>query len=51
MELPSNTSAAAMGLVVTAAGGVRTSTVVLLSPEEIDKAVQQKVEYHAPGGA
>ena len=51
VELPSNTSAAAMGLVVTAAGGVRTSTVVLLSPEEIDKAVHQKVEYHAPGGA
>ncbi|MGI5401708.1 GYD domain-containing protein [Streptomyces sp. CA-135486] len=50
VELPSNTSAATMSLVVSAAGGVRTSTVALLTPEEIDKAVQQKVQYHAPGG-
>ncbi|MDN0194543.1 GYD domain-containing protein [Streptomyces sp. S.PNR 29] len=49
VELPGNTSAAALGLVVSAAGGVRTSTVVLLSAEEIDEAVQQKVDYRAPG--
>jgi uncharacterized protein with GYD domain len=49
VDLPSNTSAAAMGLVTSAAGGVRTSTVVLLAPEEIDEAVRQKVEYRAPG--
>src|SRR5215203_6047749 len=49
VELPGNTSAAAMGMVVSAAGGVRTSTVALLTPEEIDEAVQQKVEYRAPG--
>ncbi|MBC9729840.1 GYD domain-containing protein [Streptomyces sp. TRM68367] len=49
VELPGNTSAAAMGLVTSAAGGVRTSTVVLLTPEEIDEAVRQKVEYRAPG--
>ncbi|OAH11167.1 GYD domain protein [Streptomyces jeddahensis] len=49
VELPGNTSAAALGLVTSAAGGVRTSTVVLLSPEEIDEAVRQKVEYRAPG--
>ncbi|MFC4463305.1 GYD domain-containing protein [Streptomyces xiangluensis] len=49
VDLPSNVSAAAMGLVASAAGGVRTSTVVLLSPDEIDEAVRQKVEYRAPG--
>jgi uncharacterized protein with GYD domain len=49
VELPGNASAAAMGLVTSAAGGVRTSTVVLLTPEEIDEAVRQKVEYRAPG--
>ncbi|GAA2627232.1 GYD domain-containing protein [Streptomyces vastus] len=49
VDLPSNTSAAAMGLITSAAGGVRTSTVVLLSPDEIDDAVRQKVDYRAPG--
>lgn len=48
-DLPGNTSAAAMGLVVSATGGVRTSTVVLLSADEVDEAVRQKVEYRAPG--
>ncbi|MFI1394320.1 GYD domain-containing protein [Streptomyces sp. NPDC020681] len=49
VDLPSNVSAAAMGLVTSAAGGVHTSTVVLLTPEEIDEAVRQKAEYRAPG--
>jgi uncharacterized protein with GYD domain len=49
VDLPGNTSAAAIGLVTSAAGAVRTSTVVLLTPEEIDESVGQKVEYRAPG--
>jgi uncharacterized protein with GYD domain len=49
VDLPGNASAAAMGMVVSAAGGVRTSTVVLLSSGEIDEAVRQKVVYRAPG--
>ncbi|MGW0733153.1 GYD domain-containing protein [Streptomyces sp. NPDC002851] len=49
VDLPGNTSAAAIGLVTSAAGSVHTSTVVLLTPEEIDEAVRQKVEYRAPG--
>ncbi|MET8676309.1 GYD domain-containing protein [Streptomyces sp. NPDC004647] len=49
VELPSNASAAALGLVVSAAGAARTSTVVLLTPEEIDEATRQKVQYRAPG--
>ncbi|MEU8917376.1 MULTISPECIES: GYD domain-containing protein [Streptomyces] len=49
VELPSNTSAATMGLVTSAAGGVHTSTVVLLTADEIDEAVRQKVDYRPPG--
>lgn len=51
VELPDNVSAAAMGLVASAAGGVRTSTVVLLTPGEIDQAVSQEVAYRPPGVA
>ncbi|MGW3623687.1 GYD domain-containing protein [Streptomyces sp. NPDC000880] len=49
VDLPSNAAAAAMGLITSAAGGVRTSTGVLLTPEEIDEAIRQKVDYRAPG--
>jgi uncharacterized protein with GYD domain len=49
VELPSNASAAGLGLVVSAAGAVRTSTVVLLTSEEIDEATRQKVQYRPPG--
>ena len=49
VELPDNASAAAIGLVTSAAGGVRTSTVALLSVDEIDDAIQRKVQYRAPG--
>jgi hypothetical protein len=48
-DLPGNTSAAALGLVTSAAGGVRTNTVALLTAEEIDEAVRQEVDYRAPG--
>ncbi|GAB2875736.1 hypothetical protein GCM10027074_49590 [Streptomyces deserti] len=48
-ELPDNVSAAALGLVTSASGGVRTSTVVLLTVEEIDEAVRRKVDYRALG--
>jgi uncharacterized protein with GYD domain len=46
-DLPGNTSAAALGLVTSAAGGVRTNTVALLTAEEIDEAVRQEVDYRA----
>src|SRR4051794_9893419 len=47
VDLPSNASSAAVGLRVSAAGGARTKTVVLLTPEEIDEAARQEVEYQA----
>ena len=48
-DMPSNAAMAAVGLAVTAAGGARTKTVVLLTSEEIDEAARQEVDYQAPG--
>jgi uncharacterized protein with GYD domain len=48
-ELPDNITAAAVGLTVAGAGAVTSKTVVLLTPEEIDRATQQTVSYRAPG--
>lgn len=48
-DLPDNATAAAIGLAATASGALRTKTVALLTPEEIDRAAQQKVSYRPPG--
>ena len=37
VELPNNLAAAAISLAVAAAGAVRTKTIVLLTPEEMDE--------------
>ncbi len=49
VELPDNVSAAAIGLAVGASGMARARTVVLLTPEEIDRAAATKVAYRPPG--
>lgn len=49
IELPDDISAAAVGLRVNAAGLVKTSTTVLLTPEDIDDANKKSVTYRAPG--
>lgn len=49
-ELPDNVTAAAVRLAATASGAVGTETVVLLTPDEIDRATQQKVSFRPPGG-
>ena len=48
-ELPDAATAAAIGLTVSGAGAAHTSTTVLLTAEEIDKAQKTKVEYLVPG--
>ena len=48
-SLPDNVTAAAVGLAVNASGAVRTRTVVLLTPEEMDEAAKRSVEYRPPG--
>ena len=49
IELPDDVTAAAVGLRVNAAGLVRISTTILLSPEDVDAATKQTVSYRAPG--
>ena len=49
VDLPDNVNAAAVGLAVGASGKVSCRTVVLLTPEEVDRATQTKVTYRAPG--
>jgi uncharacterized protein with GYD domain len=48
-DLPDNESAAAVALTVNSTGGATASTVVLLTPEEIDAAAERSVSYRAPG--
>ena len=48
-DLPDNVSAASASLTVNASGLVRNSTVVLMTPEEVDQAVKKSVTYRGPG--
>lgn len=48
-DVPDNTTAAAISLTVGAAGAATVKTVVLLTPEEIDRATKQSVAYRPPG--
>jgi uncharacterized protein with GYD domain len=49
-ELPDNAAAAALALTAGAAGGVAdVSTVVLITPEEVDEAAQRHPGYQPPG--
>jgi uncharacterized protein with GYD domain len=49
VDLPDNVSAAALSFAVNESGAIATRTVVLLTPEEVDKAVHKKVNFRAPG--
>ncbi|HET6557153.1 MAG TPA: GYD domain-containing protein [Prolixibacteraceae bacterium] len=49
VELPDDITAVAVGLRVNAAGLVRISMTVLISPEDIDAASKKSVSYRAPG--
>lgn len=48
-ELPDNEAAAALALTVNADGRVHVKTVVLLTPEQVDAAVHQRIAYTGPG--
>lgn len=48
-DFPDVVSAAALSLVVAAAGGVRLSTTPLITPAEIDAAVKLHPDYRPPG--
>ena len=49
VELPDDITAVSVGLRVNAAGLVRISMTVLISPEDIDAASKKSVSYRAPG--
>ena len=48
-ELPDNASASAIALTVSAGGGARVQTTVLMTPEELDAAARKSPMYVAPG--
>lgn len=48
-DLPDNVAAAAVGMAVGASGMARVKTVVLLTPDEVDRASQSQVAYQPPG--
>ena len=49
VDLPDDTSAAALSLAIGAAGALDVSVTVLVTPETIDEAVAKSVPYRAPG--
>ncbi|HSD00540.1 MAG TPA: GYD domain-containing protein, partial [Casimicrobiaceae bacterium] len=49
-DLPDATTAAAIALAVNQAGRASTTTTVLLTPEDFDKAAKKSVSYRPPGG-
>lgn len=48
-DVPDSIAAAAVGLGVNMSGVVRTTTTVLLTPEEMDQAIVVQTGYRAPG--
>ena len=48
-DFPDNAAAAALALTVSAGGGAAVTTTALLTPEEVDKAVEANVKYRPPG--
>ena len=49
VDAPDHASVAAMSLTIAGTGAVRTRTVVLLTPEELDQASKKSTTYAAPG--
>ena len=49
-DLPDDASVVALELVVNATGRINSSTVKLITPEDVDKAAKKTVAYRAPGG-
>jgi hypothetical protein len=47
--VPDTTSGAALTLAVNASGMVKISSVMLMTPEEVDAACKKTVSYRAPG--
>jgi uncharacterized protein with GYD domain len=48
-DLPDNATAAAVALAVNSSGAAQVTTVVLVTPEEVDEATKKEIGYRAPG--
>jgi uncharacterized protein with GYD domain len=48
-DMPDRVSTAAISLAVNATGAVQFKTIVLITPEEVDAAIQRSVTYRPPG--
>jgi len=49
LDLPDNATAAAIALTASGTGMVKVRTTALLSVEEVDKALEIRTKYRAPG--
>ena len=49
VDMPDSESAAAVALTVSGSGAVHARTVVLLTPEQLDRAAQLRPDYTPPG--
>lgn len=48
LDLPSNIDMAATSIVAQASGTVKSRVTVLMTPEDVDQAVQRKVNFRPP---
>jgi len=49
VDAPDYATIASASIAINASGAVRTKTIALLTPEDIDSAVKKSVNYRAPG--
>lgn len=49
LEAPDNVKAITGSLIANASGTVKVSITALVSPEEVDRAVKQTMDWHPPG--
>jgi len=49
VDAPDHATVAAASVAINTSGAVRTKTIVLLTPEEMDQATKKGVKYTAPG--
>ena len=48
LDLPSNIDMAATSIVAQASGTVKSRVTVLMTPEDVDQAVQRKIDFRPP---
>ncbi|MCC7275580.1 MAG: GYD domain-containing protein [Alphaproteobacteria bacterium] len=49
IDMPDHVTTAAVGLAVAQGGGASVRTIVLITPEDMDKAAKKAVDYRPPG--